>query len=293
MQANHLISSNAWALELATSQNPHAGSLITFAQFILVSVYGLWKHITVTPVPTTRKDLLCRVAARVVGQYSTTALPAQRIYVAIEGPTSNAFADELGHQIELSSHMPTLKRFSCSVNANDVLSQLGSLWSLDLPETSLLLVDGEHLHVGDFRTRWDYSVLLVSPQDVLVQVPHGSPAMDYSLTVDISSQTHPIIISPVPTQRSLPGLLRSLTRIRLRKRSIPISRWGVQVALFFITSLLNNAAFGYNVPMTVHIIFRSGGLVVNMLVGWLVERRRYVRYIYFPYDTLKFSVDTT
>ena len=283
MHANHSFSSNAWALELATSQNPHAGSLITFAQFILVSIYGFWKHVTVVPVPTARKTLLRRVAAKIVEQHSTKTLARQRTYVAIEGSNSDAFADELAHAVELLSHMPT-QRFSCS---NDVLPQLDGLWVLDIPENSVVLVDGNNLHAGDFRTRWNYSVFLVSCHDIPIQGSHVSPPVDSSLTVDISSQTHPIIVSALPTHFNPMDLLRMLTQIRLKKRSIPISRWGVQVALFLITSLLNNAAFGYAVPMTVHIIFRSGGLVVNMLLGYLVEGRRYVRYIYFPYEIIK------
>ncbi|WFD34620.1 golgi uridine diphosphate-N- acetylglucosamine transporter [Malassezia cuniculi] len=34
-------------------------------------------------------------------------------------------------------------------------------------------------------------------------------------------------------------------------------------------------AFAYAIPMAVHIIFRSGGMVVNMLLGWLVDRKKY------------------
>ncbi|KAJ8502068.1 hypothetical protein ONZ51_g211 [Trametes cubensis] len=47
------------------------------------------------------------------------------------------------------------------------------------------------------------------------------------------------------------------------------------VALFYAVSLLNNAAFGYAIPMSVHIIFRSGGLVISMLMGWLFAGKRY------------------
>lgn len=61
---------------------------------------------------------------------------------------------------------------------------------------------------------------------------------------------------------------------RLKTRAVPMSRWAVQVVLYATTSLLNNVAFAYEVPMPVHIIFRSGGLVVNMLMGWVVRGRR-------------------
>ncbi|KAK0455785.1 UAA transporter [Desarmillaria tabescens] len=62
---------------------------------------------------------------------------------------------------------------------------------------------------------------------------------------------------------------------RLAPTRIPISRYLIQVALFYIISLLNNAAFAYQIPMSVHIIFRSGGLVVSMILGWSVARKKY------------------
>lgn len=64
---------------------------------------------------------------------------------------------------------------------------------------------------------------------------------------------------------------------RFKKPAVPISRWAGQVVLFFSTNLLNNVAFAYRVPMTVHIIFRSGGLVINMILGRVVSGRRCVR----------------
>ncbi|KAL6306821.1 UAA transporter [Sparassis latifolia] len=62
---------------------------------------------------------------------------------------------------------------------------------------------------------------------------------------------------------------------RLKQRQIPLSPYLLQVFLFYVLSMLNNAAFGYNIPMPVHIIFRSGGLVVSMLLGWILLGRRY------------------
>jgi len=39
--------------------------------------------------------------------------------------------------------------------------------------------------------------------------------------------------------------------------------------------LINNLAFGYSIPMPVHIIFRSGGLVISMLMVWLISGKSY------------------
>ncbi|WVW87021.1 hypothetical protein I302_109077 [Kwoniella bestiolae CBS 10118] len=60
-----------------------------------------------------------------------------------------------------------------------------------------------------------------------------------------------------------------------KPRKVPIGRWGVQVVLFLAVSLMNNYAFGLKIPVTVHIILRSGGLCVSMLVGRIFGNRRY------------------
>ncbi|KAI0092501.1 UAA transporter [Irpex rosettiformis] len=62
---------------------------------------------------------------------------------------------------------------------------------------------------------------------------------------------------------------------RLKPRRIPLLPYIIQVALFYLVSYLNNAAFAYKIPMTVHIIFRSGGLVISMILGWLLQSKRY------------------
>ncbi|PWN49547.1 UAA-domain-containing protein [Violaceomyces palustris] len=62
---------------------------------------------------------------------------------------------------------------------------------------------------------------------------------------------------------------------RLKPRVVPLSRWAVQVLLYLTVSLLNNTAFAYDIPMSVHIVFRSGGLVINMILGWTVQKRKY------------------
>ena len=60
----------------------------------------------------------------------------------------------------------------------------------------------------------------------------------------------------------------------LRARRVPLAPYALQVVLFAAISLLNNAAFAYRIPMSVHIIFRSGGLVSSLLMNWLVLRRK-------------------
>jgi len=61
---------------------------------------------------------------------------------------------------------------------------------------------------------------------------------------------------------------------KLKPRRVPLSAYVVQVVLFCLLSILNNKAFSYLVPMPVHIIFRSGGLAVSMLMGRIILGRR-------------------
>ena len=75
------------------------------------------------------------------------------------------------------------------------------------------------------------------------QVPHILPrAIQHSRTLSASSQDTPYTIPCI-----------------------------VQVGLFYTISLLNNLAFGYSIHMPVHIIFRSGELVISLLMGWLIS----------------------
>jgi len=61
---------------------------------------------------------------------------------------------------------------------------------------------------------------------------------------------------------------------KLKPRQVPLTVYIAQVVLFCLLSILNNKAFSYLVPMPVHIIFRSGGLVISMLMGHIFLGRR-------------------
>lgn len=45
--------------------------------------------------------------------------------------------------------------------------------------------------------------------------------------------------------------------------------------LFFLVNVLNNYAFDFNVPVPLHIIFRSGSLLANMILGVYVMKKKY------------------
>ena len=64
------------------------------------------------------------------------------------------------------------------------------------------------------------------------------------------------------TVHSLPSFLtfsNSAYLPRLKPRQVPLARWALQVLVLTAGSLLNNWAFQYNVPLTILIVFRSGG----------------------------------
>ncbi|KZT09883.1 UAA transporter [Laetiporus sulphureus 93-53] len=59
------------------------------------------------------------------------------------------------------------------------------------------------------------------------------------------------------------------------RRHVPLRQWAAQVLVLTSSSLLNNWAFAFHVPLTVQIVFRSAGLAVAMLLGFLIFKRRY------------------
>ncbi|GBE86515.1 UDP-N-acetylglucosamine transporter YEA4 [Sparassis crispa] len=61
----------------------------------------------------------------------------------------------------------------------------------------------------------------------------------------------------------------------LKPRRVPLRKWVAQVLLLTSSSLLNNWAFAYHVPLTVQIVFRSAGLAISMVFGYLFLRKRY------------------
>lgn len=176
---------------------------------------------------------------------------------------SHGFADELAKELCIASPELTVKQVFLTAEA-----EIALLASSEKTEKTVVLVCREEaIPISTSVAKWDYDIVLVS------DLPSGQGKIDWqSLVIDMGAPTRPAVIYCAPSSW---GLLKLLTRIRLKKRRIPLSRWTIQVALFLITSLLNNAAFGYHVPMSVHIIFRSGGLIVNMLMGWLIQGRRY------------------
>ncbi|RDX54328.1 UAA transporter [Lentinus brumalis] len=61
----------------------------------------------------------------------------------------------------------------------------------------------------------------------------------------------------------------------LKPRHVPLSSWALQVIVLTSGSLMNNWVFAFSVPLTIQIVFRSAGLAVSMLLGYLVMKKRY------------------
>lgn len=60
-----------------------------------------------------------------------------------------------------------------------------------------------------------------------------------------------------------------------KKSVIPISKYLSLVLMFFVVSVLNNYALNFNISMPLHMIFRSGSLIANMLLGIIIMKKTY------------------
>jgi len=57
--------------------------------------------------------------------------------------------------------------------------------------------------------------------------------------------------------------------------NIPMGSWVTLVAMYFVVSVSNNYALNFHIPMPLHMIFRAGSLMANMLMGILLLQKRY------------------
>ncbi|OJJ43699.1 hypothetical protein ASPZODRAFT_136160 [Penicilliopsis zonata CBS 506.65] len=61
----------------------------------------------------------------------------------------------------------------------------------------------------------------------------------------------------------------------LKSRNVPLRSWVIYTAFFLVVNLLNNWAFAYEISVPLHIIVRSGGPVASMIVGYIINSKRY------------------
>ncbi|XP_061390251.1 UDP-xylose and UDP-N-acetylglucosamine transporter [Musca vetustissima] len=59
------------------------------------------------------------------------------------------------------------------------------------------------------------------------------------------------------------------------KPVIGFKDYAILVLMFFVTSVCNNYAFDFNIPMPLHMIFRAGSLMANMIMGILILKKKY------------------
>jgi UDP-xylose/UDP-N-acetylglucosamine transporter B4 len=56
---------------------------------------------------------------------------------------------------------------------------------------------------------------------------------------------------------------------------VPFTAWFTLVIMYFLVSVTNNYALNFNIPMPLHMIFRAGSLLANMIMGFFLLGKRY------------------
>ncbi|RZF37050.1 hypothetical protein LSTR_LSTR012393 [Laodelphax striatellus] len=51
--------------------------------------------------------------------------------------------------------------------------------------------------------------------------------------------------------------------------------YALLVVMFFVVNVCNNYAFDFNIPMPLHMIFRAGSLIANMIMGIIILKKVY------------------
>ena len=65
------------------------------------------------------------------------------------------------------------------------------------------------------------------------------------------------------------------TKFGTVKPKVPFSAWVLLVIMYFLVSVSNNYALNFNIPMPLHMIFRAGSLMANMMLGVLLLGKQY------------------
>jgi len=61
---------------------------------------------------------------------------------------------------------------------------------------------------------------------------------------------------------------------------VPLRAYSTMVIMYFGVSVVNNWALSFDIPMPLHMIFRAGSLIANMIMGMLILGRRYTKIKY-------------
>ncbi|KAJ8249902.1 hypothetical protein COCON_G00231180 [Conger conger] len=84
------------------------------------------------------------------------------------------------------------------------------------------------------------------------------------------------------------------TNFGRKKPAIPIRNYVIMVTMFFTVSVINNYALNFSISMPLHMIFRSGSLIANMVLGIIILKKRYTRgkYISIAFVSLGICICT-
>ncbi|KII61756.1 UDP-xylose and UDP-N-acetylglucosamine transporter [Thelohanellus kitauei] len=74
------------------------------------------------------------------------------------------------------------------------------------------------------------------------------------------------------------------------KPAVPIKNYTFLVILYFFVSSLNNYVLTLGIPMPLHMVFRSGSLAANMLMGKLIMGRKYFLRRYISVIMVSFGI---
>lgn len=74
------------------------------------------------------------------------------------------------------------------------------------------------------------------------------------------------------------------------KPTIGIKDYFILVAMFFTANVCNNYAFDFNIPMPLHMIFRAGSLIANMVMGIIILKKHYTFSKYLSVFMITFGI---
>lgn len=75
-----------------------------------------------------------------------------------------------------------------------------------------------------------------------------------------------------------------------KKNAIPLSHYSLLVLMFLSSNVLNNYALNFHIPLPLHMIFRSGSLIANLLLGILILKRTYPPSKYLAVITITIGI---
>lgn len=88
---------------------------------------------------------------------------------------------------------------------------------------------------------------------------------------------------------SLEGFLRT-TRCGTLPPKVPMSAYFTLVVMYFAVSVVNNYALNFDIPMPLHMIFRAGSLIANMILGIVLLNKKYSLTKYISVVGISFGI---